>query len=1058
MKDLTRRGFMKSVAATTAGLGMGSLGNVTLAFADDEDSSSEVTTYTAAECYEEGYNICVNVEAEGAVLLKNADDVLPLAEGTKVTLLGSMSYNYVIGGDGQGDDDSDTVMMNDAFTEAGLDINSDAWEWLKEQCGGARDLGDYDPSGAGNWAGYDTVKEFSIDVYEGATSSILADGYTDYAIVTIARSGAEGAAPPLDYDGDGSTITGSTYLEVDDNEKDLLAFCAANFSHTIVLVNTGNAMELGFLDSDSYNIDAALLIGMPGEAGLVGVGTLLTGRNNPSGRLVDTYAYDVTTNPTYYNTDDNRYANADNQTFYQYEEGIYVGYRYYETADAVGYFDSSDFTSISFKNGTASGYDQVVQFPFGYGLSYTTFTEEITASDVALEAGGTNSVTVTVTNTGSAAGKRVVELYMDAPYQTDTENFGIKGVGLEKSKVVLIGFEKTSEIEAGASEDVTITFDTDDLASFDNFGQGCYVLEAGTYKFNVQSDAHQWGDEGSDNAPSSSISVDLAASIIYDDEGDVDGATYAGARSSDKAVAKNCLDDLTAGDGCMLDGYLSRNDIAGGMATIMEHTSDEDPNEYLRDEAVAALAVSGTDSYEYTFETYIKGEKTTLSKTLYNHGADMMPFASETPDGTDVTNLDWWEWDKTYYVLEGETDDDGNIVITEEEPTDGSSYHKLTVDDMEGVDIDTESGAEIWDALACECSIDEAIEAQGNCGWAISAISSVGMPALVLNDAFSEANIGKSDGGTFFPGEPVLTATWNRDLAVDNGVAHAHQDTLFGIDVAYGPGMNTHRSPFGGRNYEYFAEDGFVAGEMGGSWVKGLQSQNVGCCCKHCGLNDGDTNRNGNLTWANEQAVREIYQRPFEIAIKKYAANGIMGSMNRSGLQWMSYGLFVTMMRDEWNFHGFFQTDSDGTSGDAYNSPQTQLCSRGAMLTFNCYIDDAQTVAAYGDATSYAYGNNMLHEVVRDLLYQYCGTKVIDEEGNSVSGTSSAASSSSSSSSSVPVAAIAGGVVAVAAVAAIAAVAVNKKKKGAAADGEEKPAKAKAAEAEDEDEDDESQA
>lgn len=298
----------------------------------------------------------------------------------------------------------------------------------------------------------------------------------------------------MDYDGDGSTLTGSTYLELDQNEKDLLAFAKENFAHTIVLINSAAPMELGFIDSEDYNVDACLWIGHPGEAGITGVATLLSGRNNPSGRLVDTFAYDMTTNPTYYNTDDNRYVNANGQTFYQYEEGIYVGYRYYETADSVGYFDSDEFKALTFKNGSAAGYDQVVQFPFGFGLSYTTFTEEITASDVALAAHGQNSITVKVTNTGDVAGKNVVELYMDAPFATDTENFGIKGRGLEKAKVVLIGYAKTGILEPGASEEVTISFATDDLASFDNFGQGCYVLENGEYSFNVQKDAHQWGD------------------------------------------------------------------------------------------------------------------------------------------------------------------------------------------------------------------------------------------------------------------------------------------------------------------------------------------------------------------------------------------------------------------------------------------------------------------------------------------------------------------------------------------------------------------------------------
>ncbi len=365
-------------------------------------------------CYAEGYEICVDVEAEGSVLLKN-NDCLPLDEGTGVTILGSMSYNYIQGGTGSagGNDDENTVMMNDAFGEAGLDVNSDAWSWLSAQCGGSRMKGNA-PDGTA-WDSYTGIHEFSVDVYESGKSSIVKSGYTDYVVVTFSRSGAEGASPSMDMDGDGSTLTGTTYLELNQNEKDLLAFCKQNFAHTIVLINSAAAMELGFVDSEEYNIDACLWIGHPGEAGVVGVGTTLTGRSNPSGALADTYGYDMTTNPTYYNTDDNRYTNANSQAYYQYEEGIYVGYRYYETADAEGYFDSADFKNHTFKNGKASGYDEVVQYPFGYGLSYTTFTQEIISSDISLEAHGTNSITVEVKNTGDVAGKEIVQLYMDAP-------------------------------------------------------------------------------------------------------------------------------------------------------------------------------------------------------------------------------------------------------------------------------------------------------------------------------------------------------------------------------------------------------------------------------------------------------------------------------------------------------------------------------------------------------------------------------------------------------------------------------------------------------------------
>ncbi len=940
--------------------------------------SAFAETFDANECYAEGYSVNVQLESEGAVLLKNTG-VLPLAEGTKVTILGAMSYNYVEGGTGSagGKDDLNTVLLADAFFEAGMDVNEDAWYWLEEQCGGERGVGSADPSGVGDWTSYRGIHEFPIATYEAGATDILKDGYTDYAIVTVSRSGAEGASPSMDYDGDGSTLTGATYLELDQKEKDLLAWCKANFAHTIVLVNSAAPMELGFIDSEEYNVDACLWIGHPGEAGVVGVGTLLTGRMNPSGRLVDTYAYDMTTNPTYYNTDDNKYANLStssvngsgggHQAFYQYEEGVYVGYRYFETADAMGYFDSAEFKALTFKNGSAAGYEQVVQFPFGYGLSYSTFTEEIVASDVKLEPHGTNSITVKVTNTGSVAGKNVVQLYMDAPWQSDVENFGIKGVGLEKAKVVLIGFDKTGILQPGESQELTISFETDNLASFDNFGQGCYVLENGLYTFNVQKDAHQWGERAA-----ASVKVELPAAIIYDAQGDVPGAIYAGARGSDVAIAKNAMDDVTAGDGCMLEGYLSRSDIAGGMKAIMAHQSNEAANEMASEALVEALGVREEDHYEYTFETYIKGVKTTLTSTIYANGNNMMPFSMYTPDGLVADNFEDPLWEQTYYVVEGEKTAAGNPVVVDKKPK--GDYHILTVNDLAGVDIYTEEGLELFNKLANMTSIDEAIEVQGNAGWKVPAVESVGKPQQIAVDGPGEPGNGQYNGGTWFTCAVTIAATWNRDLAYAEGVSYGHQTNLFGIGCAYAPAMNIHRSPFGGRNFEYYSEDGFISGQIGGSTVAGIQSTGTNVFIKHAALNDGDTNRGGNTTWANEQAIREIYMIPYEVSIKEYGANGVMGSLNRIGMSWFHYGMYKTMMRDEWGWQGMLITDGDGGAGDVYNSPQAMLSIQGNMLSISQYINSRQTIAVYGDATDYVYGRYMLHNIMRNALYQYCST------------------------------------------------------------------------------------
>lgn len=456
-------------------------------------SSSSDSAMSDADCMEEGRDVDTEIESEGAVLLRNENNTLPLEKGSKVTILGAMSYNYICGGTGSagGKYDEYTYTMKEAFdgskaegsgvsTEKYLDVNEKAWNWLEEAVGGSRNAdskyeghtgtgelstiagSDYvenkDAYGNGDWGGYSRVCEFDESVYEDNKDSFMQDGYNDVAIVTFGRSGAEGASPVMDYDGDGVASTGTTYLQLSEDELGLLDFCNKNYDKTIVLINSSTPIELGEIEQEEYGVDACLWIGHPGEAGLVGVAQVLTGDVNPSGHLVDTYAYDMSTMPSFYNNDDNKYTNVENIKtgfdqsnnfgYYQYEEGIYVGYRFYETADAEGYFDSDAFTTHEWKNGTAKGYDEVVQYPFGYGLSYTTFDEEVTASNIDLTAHSSNSITVKVTNTGDVAGKQVVQLYQEAPYGTD-ETCGISGVGLQKSAKALIGFQKTGIIEPG---------------------------------------------------------------------------------------------------------------------------------------------------------------------------------------------------------------------------------------------------------------------------------------------------------------------------------------------------------------------------------------------------------------------------------------------------------------------------------------------------------------------------------------------------------------------------------------------------------------------------------
>ena len=1004
-------------------------------------SSSSDSAMSDADCMEEGRDVDTEIESEGAVLLRNENNTLPLEKGSKVTILGAMSYNYICGGTGSagGKYDEYTYTMKEAFdgsktegsgvsTEKYLDVNEKAWNWLEEAVGGSRNAdskyeghtgtgelstiagSDYvenkDAYGNGDWGGYSRVCEFDESVYEDNKDSFMQDGYNDVAIVTFGRSGAEGASPVMDYDGDGVASTGTTYLQLSEDELGLLDFCNKNYDKTIVLINSSTPIELGEIEQEEYGVDACLWIGHPGEAGLVGVAQVLTGDVNPSGHLVDTYAYDMSTMPSFYNNDDNKYTNVENIKtgfdqsnnfgYYQYEEGIYVGYRFYETADAEGYFDSDAFTTHEWKNGTAKGYDEVVQYPFGYGLSYTTFDEEVTASNIDLTAHSSNSITVKVTNTGDVAGKQVVQLYQEAPYGTD-ETCGISGVGLQKSAKALIGFQKTGIIEPGESEEVTITFDTDDLASFDSYGHGCYVLEKGDYKFHIGLNAHE--------DVCDPVEASLSESIIYDEDN-------AGARSSDEEVAKVAMSDVDAGDGNMLDGYLSRSVFTGGMETIMQHESSC-KEEALSDALVDVLATPALGTTEYTYETYENGQKVQKTTTKYVGGADYEAYATdENVDGKDQNDDSYLyddentehkiDYGKVYYVVVDDNgdpvvDDDGNYQVTEDET---SKRLDVNCEFLKDVDYSNE----IWAYLLDETTLDEQINVQGNLGWSTPAVESVNKTREDVVDGPGESGNGNSSYGTntWFTSAVVNASTWNPYLLNKLGIAYAHQSIKNNLAGAYAPAMNTHRTPFGGRNFEYYSEDGFIGGKMGAAEVAGLQSEGIYVYIKHMAMNDNDTNRDGNITWFSEQAAREIMLKDYEICVKEtYVVDddevgtghfetgqgtlGIMASLNRDGISMFHPGMYRTILRNEWGFNGLVVTDGVG--------PYPWVMTPGAGLFGGVEGQlGGSTITTYydyeGDATSTNYGKYLLRQTTKHMLYQVCQTgKLVRGENGATTGT-----------------------------------------------------------------------
>ena len=1037
------------------------------------EANATITTKGIDRAYTlaEGTDVNTRLEQEGATLLYNANDILPLGS-KKVTILGAGSHNYVQGGTGSagGRDDSNTAMMDKAFENAGIDYNKAAWTWLDNALGNGMDihngsanpafLAEGDPASRFDWTAYRDIHEFTADTYKQFVTADVIGEYTDVAIVTFSRSGAEGASPALDYDQNQDTTTGRVYLELDDNEKALLAFCKEHFNSTVVLINSAEPIECGFIYNDNYNVDAVLWIGHPGEAGMYGVANILSGKVSPSGHLVDTWTYDMSTNPTFYSANDQTYSNVNlnnKNKYYEYNEGIYVGYRFYETADAEGYFDSEEFKATKFKgnlypgkyfsdltvNGsyeqqkeagpqaTYEGYKEVVLFPFGYGLSYTSFSQTITASDVTLSKGGENSITVNVTNTGSVAGKSVVQLYMEAPYKQDS-SLGIPGVGLEKAKVVLIGFAKTSELAPGASEEVTIEFSTDNVASFDEFGEGAYVLEKGEYIFHISPNAHGWANDTAYGADYATLSCTLAETIRYKDSlrvGTMDGVT-----AQEKQPAVNAMNDITAGDGAMLIngsasgtyklGYLSRSNIYAGMVEIMSYQSDDlsgvySGNGYVwsadgkgttpvvtgangRREAAQAVktaietqpkSLEGADGWSegmyYDYQSILAegisfGDGKT-GKTLYGYGNDSYINEKYNQYGLEQNDPSYLvdaggvtiAWSQTYYVALDENevtvkDTDGYVKIfdTEADAAKEGSATKLMVQHMANVPA---SDLTRWGKFANELSFKEADDLLGENGWHTYGADSVGKVFALAVDGPGEAGNAQNADCTWWPCAVIIAATWNVELAEAEGIAYGHQDLLNNTPYCYAPAMNIHRTPFGGRDFEYYSEDGFISGVIGGHVVKGLQSTGMHVFIKHYALNDSDTNRGGVNTWTDEAAIREIYAKPFEIACKYFNADGIMGSLNSMGMAWSHSGFYTTMTRDEWGWTGMLITDGDGSAGDAYNNYTFWAIGANGGILGSGDISNNKTYRNVGadgsNATNYILYT--VHNIGRNALYQY---------------------------------------------------------------------------------------
>lgn len=811
--------------------------------------------------------LCEDIADEGIVLLDN-QGTLPLAKNSKLNVFGWASTNPCYGGTGSGalSDAYPTVTLLEGLTNAGFELNTSLSDFYTSYRA--------DRPVVGMWSQDWTLPEPEAAAY---SSELLdeAKAFSDTALVVITRVGGEGADLPTDvskvtYDAGHSYNDfepGEHYLQLSKTEEDMVKLVCDNFDNVVVVYNGANAMELGWV-KDYSQIKSVIWCAGTGQSGFNALGSILCGDVNPSGRTIDTFVYDLTQTPTANNFGNFNYTNMDEfkansfgadtiPAFVNYVEGIYVGYKFYETAAAEGLID----------------YDKTVVYPFGRGLSYTTFTQTLNS---VTEADGTITVDVTVTNTGSASGKEVVEVYYNPPYTNG---------GIEKASANLIGFAKTSELAPGASENVTVTFKAEDMASYDTYGKGCYVLEKGDYVISINADSHTVLD---------SKVYNVASDIVYD---------ASNKRESDVEVADNKF-DFAEGNVT----YLSRAD---GFANYAE--------------ATAAPA---------DFELPAQAKATFYNNSNWN------------PE--DFNNAD------------------------DVAPTTGAK-NGLKLKDMVGVDYNDAQ----WDAFLDQLTVSDMDSLIALGGYQSAAVSSIGKvqaidcdgPASINNNFTKQGSIG-------FPSAVMIAATWNTDLAHDFGTSIGKMADDMNVSGWYAPAMNIHRSAFAGRNFEYYSEDGVLSGAMAANAIMGSQEQGVYAFMKHFALNDQETNRTSMLcTWSTEQAIREIYLKPFEKCVKDADCHAVMSAFNYIGTTYAGScpELLIDVLRGEWGFVGMVLTDYYGVYG--YQDADRLIRNGGDFCLVN-YDTETNHLTDTTSATALVSAR----QACKNILYTVANSRAYYEE------------------------------------------------------------------------------
>ena len=806
----------------------------------NEDTNAQYYTSdfnSAEEMVDYGLALTQQVEAEGAALLMNNNNALPLAADAKVSTFSNSSVNLVYGGTGSGNIDASTAdTLRTALEKVGVTVNPTLWDFYTVGAGK-----DYARSKSGTVAtASEVTAEVPWDVYTDDVKNSVAQ-YGDAAIVTLSRVGGEGA--DLAY---GEV----NYLALDENEKAMLQNVAEMKKNgivkkTIVLINSANALQVDFLKNNEYDIDAALWIGDVGISGINAVAEILTGKVNPSGSLVDTYCYDNFSAPAMWNFTPTTYegyveggdVSAKAKSYMIYQEGIYVGYKYYETR-------YEDFVT---GNGNAGdyAYGDIVAYPFGYGMSYTNF--DISDMNVSYNAADdTYTVTVKVTNTGDMAGKKTVQVYVQSPY-TDYD----KQNGVEKSAVSLVGFGKTGMIEPGASETLSMTVNKRDIASYDTYGAGTYILDAGDYYFTAATDAHNavnniLAAKGyTVESTNGKMTADGNADLTYTwTEDALDTTTYA---TSENGTA--ITNQLSCADPNLYEGvdetvtWLSRSDWNGTLPTETVKLT------------LTELLKKDLQEVRYDAADYESVEMPTLGAKNGVKLYDMI--------GLDYNDPKWDE------LLDQMTFDEMNSLI-------GDAFHwTMPVKSVEAPGTRDENGPQ-------------------------------GLTASLLGSNKTQLT------ATAFTSEDVMAATFNTEIMTEIGKVIGNNCLEANIACLYGPGNNIHRTPYGGRNFEYYSEDGFLSGMMSAYEVAAIQDKGVHVVMKHFALNDCEQDRIGLGVWVNEQAAREVYLKAFQAPVEVGNANGVMIAYTRWGAVWSggNYGLVTGILRNEWGCEGMVITDN----------------------------------------------------------------------------------------------------------------------------------------------------